>query len=354
MRTRVVTVDPNEGPWPALDDLIRVIEDGGLVAVPTETVYGIAVNLRDEAAVRRLAQVRGRAADGPPTVHVSSADAFFRGLKQPPVAVRKLTERFWPGPLTVVVSDRHGRPTGYRVPDVAVTRELLSRSDARIGAVAAAAEGAAPATTADEVLAHFDGVLDAVIDGGPCRHGTGSSVARVFPEGEVEVLHVGVIPEAEIREAAARTLLFVCSANRCRSPLAAAIATRLLARRAGVDEWDLLSGGYRVESAGTGCLRGEPATAEAQAAGDARGYDLSTHRSRPLTPAIAERADDIFVMTRQQRESILEFMPETQGRVHMLDRKARDVPDPYGHGAAAYDKVADAILSALQARMDDL
>ena len=67
MRTRVVTVDPDEGPWPALEELAAIIEDGGLVAIPTETVYGIAVNVRDEAAVRRLAQVRGRAAAGAPS-----------------------------------------------------------------------------------------------------------------------------------------------------------------------------------------------------------------------------------------------------------------------------------------------
>ena len=341
MRTRVVTVDPEEGPWPDLDALARTVEDGGLVAFPTETVYGIAVNLRDEAAVRRLAQVRGREANGPPTVHLANAEALFLALRQPPVAVHKLTDRFWPGPLTIVVSDRHGRPTGYRVPDVPVTRELLARAECRVGAVAAAAEGAAAAVTADEVLAHFDGVLDAVIDGGPCRHGAASSVARVFPSGEVEVLHAGVVPEAEIREAAARTLLFVCSANRCRSPLAAALATRLLAQRAEVDVWDLLAAGYRVESAGTGCLHGAPATPEAEAAAEARGLDLSTHRARPLTP-------------RAQRASIVEFVPEAHDRVHLLDRKGRDIPDPYGHGAAAYEQVADALLSALEARIADL
>ena len=59
-------------------------------------------------------------------------------------------------------------------------------------------------------------------------------------------------------------------------------------------------------------------------------------------------------MTRAQRESIVEFVPEAKERVHTLDRKGRDIPDPYGHGAAAYEKIADAILAALQARMDDL
>jgi len=353
MRTRVVTVDPHEGPWPALDELAAILEDGGLVAIPTETVYGIAVNVRDEAAVRRLAQVRGRAADGAPTVHLADAEMLFRGLRQPPVAVRKLAARFWPGPLTIIVSDRHGRPTGYRVPDLAVTRALLARSDCRIGAVAAAVEGAAPAVTANDVLESFDGVIDAVLDGGECRHGARSSIARVFPSGDVELVREGVVPEAEMRDATARTVLFVCSANRCRSPLAAALATRLLARRTGVDEWDLLAAGFRVESAGTGCLHGAPATPEAEAVASARGLDLSTHRARPLTHTVLEQADDIFVMTRAQQASIAEFVPEARDRVHTLDRKGRDIPDPFGHGPEAYEKVAAVILAALQARLDD-
>ena len=71
--------------------------------------------------------------------------------------------------------------------------------------------------------------------------------------------------------------------------------------------WDLLSGGYRIESAGTACLRGEPATPEAEAAAQVRGLDLSAHRSRPLTHSLIEHADDIFVMTGRQRASIVEF-----------------------------------------------
>jgi protein-tyrosine-phosphatase len=69
---------------------------------------------------------------------------------------------------------------------------------------------------------------------------------------------------------------------------------------------------------------------------------------------VLERADEIFVMTRAHRDSIAEFAPDAVERVKPLDRKARDIPDPYGHGPAAYEKVADVIHAALQARLDDL
>ncbi len=354
MRTRIVTAAPGEGPWPALGGLAGLLMDGGIVAIPTETVYGLAVNLRDEAAVRRLEQVRGRAADGAATVHMADPEMLAREVRALPLAARKLAARFWPGPLTLVVSDRHGRPTGYRVPDVAVTRALLRATDCRVGAVAAAPAGGPPAVTAEDVSAQFDGVIDAVLDAGPCRHGAPSSVVRVFPGGDVEVLADGVLPTDLIRETTARTILFVCSGNRCRSPLAAAMATQLLARRQGVDELELLAAGYRVESAGTGCLRGEPATAEAEAVAAARGLDLGAHRARPLTISILERADEVFVMTARHRGSIVEFAPDAAERIRPLDRRGRDIPDPFGHGPAAYEKIAKVIHAALQSRLDDL
>jgi tRNA threonylcarbamoyl adenosine modification protein (Sua5/YciO/YrdC/YwlC family) len=352
VRTEHVRLDPRKGPWPDLARLARIVDDGGLVAFPTETVYGIAVNLRDEAAVRRLYQAKGRSDQKPLTVHLASPADLEPLVREMPRPAAKLAAKFWPGPLTLVLRDRHGRLTGFRVPDMALAQEFLRLASCRVGASSANPSGAPPATTAEEVTAHFDGVLDAVIDGGPCRHANASTVVRV-DDGKVEVLRVGVIPEAEIREATARTLLFVCTGNRCRSPMAAAFAADLLARRLGVDADTLLESGYRVVSAGTGCIRGAPATAEASTAAARYGCDLTAHRSRPLTPSLIEEADEIYVMTREHRASILAFAAEAEERVHTLDRSGRDLPDPYGEGPAVYQQIAERIHRALEERLDD-
>jgi len=118
VRTEVVRLDPKTGPWPELARIARIVDDGGLVAFPTETVYGIAANLRDEAAVRRLYQAKGRADEKPLTVHLASAAAAAPLVKEISRPAQKLIARFWPGPLNVVIPDRHGRPTGFRVPDL--------------------------------------------------------------------------------------------------------------------------------------------------------------------------------------------------------------------------------------------
>jgi L-threonylcarbamoyladenylate synthase len=356
VRTEVVRLDPKAGPWPELARIARIVDDGGLVGFPTETVYGIAANLRDEDAVRRLYRAKGRADEKPLTVHLPSTAAVMQHVKEIPRPAQKLMARFWPGPLNVVIPDRHGRPTGFRAPDMPLAQEFLRLATCRVGATSANPSGGADAVTADEVMAHFDGLLDVVIDGGRCRHGKASTVVRVSGEG-VEVLREGVVPAAEIREATARSLLFVCTGNRCRSPMAAAFAADLLARRAGVSVDDLLEAGYRVGSAGTGCLRGQPATAEAVAAARRYGCDLLSHRSRPLTPSLIEDADEIYVMTADHSASILAFASEAEGRVKRLGRdrfgKDVDIEDPYGAGPAAYERAAAVIHRAIEERIDD-
>lgn len=353
VRTRRVHADPARGPWPGLEEAARAVRDGGLVAFPTETVYGIALDLDDDAALRRLTQVKGRPEDKPITVHLPDTEAILAYVKDLPRPAWKLARRFWPGPLSLVVADRHGRPTGFRVPDHPVCREFLRLCACRVGGTSSNPAGGEAARTAQEVLAHFDGLLDMVIDSGPARHGRSSTVVRVVDQ-RVEVLREGVIPEPEIRDATARFVLFVCTGNRCRSPLAAAVATDLVARREGVEPSDLLDAGYRIESAGTGCLRGQASTAEAQITANELGLDLSSHRSRPLTPTLLEEADEIFVMTQNQRRSILEFAPDAATRIKLLDLSGRDVPDPFGSGLDVYRQTAARIRRILQERLDDL
>lgn len=353
MKTLRVRLDPDQGPWPELATLAATVREGGLVAFPTETVYGIAVNARDEAAIRRLYQAKGRPDAKPLTVHLASGKDLLPLVRRLDRPAAKLVARFWPGPVTLVIPDRHRRMTGYRVPDLAVAREFIRLADCRVAASSANLSGQPAAVNAEQVLEHFDGLVDAVIDGGPCRHEQSSTVVRVTGD-HVEVLREGAVPAALIREATAKLLLFVCAGDRCRGPLTCALATTLLARRLGTDPDQLLARGYRLESAGTDCLRGQPPSPEALAIATDWGCDLQGHQSRPLTPSLVEDADRIFVMTVHQRASILEFAPEAADRIHALDRTGADIPDPAGSGPRAHRQAAERIHRALQSRLDDL
>ncbi|MCG3135087.1 MAG: Threonylcarbamoyl-AMP synthase [Planctomycetes bacterium] len=356
MRTRVVRVDEKDTASPHLAEAGRIVREGGLVGFPTETVYGIALDLRDEEAVRRLYRVKGRPDHKPITVHLPDAEALRDHLREMPRAAWKLARTFWPGPLTLVLDDRHGRPTGFRVPDHAACRAFLRHAACVVGGTSANLSGDEPATDAKTVAETFDGLLDLVIDGGPCRHQVASTVVRVTDRvrsGAPEILREGAIPPEEIADAAAKSLLFVCSGNTCRSPLAAAFARDLLARRFQCGSEELASHGYRVASAGTSARRGETASAAAHAAARAWNCDLTAHRARNVTPSLVEDADDIFVMTAEQRASILAFTPEAATRVRLLDPAGKDIPDPHGEGDDAYRAAAERIHRVIEQRLDD-
>ena len=252
----------------------------------------------------------------------------------------------------LVVPDRHGRPTGFRVPSLPLARAFLEAADCRVIATSANLTDTPAAVTAQEVLDDFDGLVDAVIDAGRSYHEKSSTVVRVLG-GEVELLREGAIPESEILEAAARVLLFVCSGNRCRSPLAAALGERLLAKRLGIRPDELVANGYRIESAGTACINGTRSSPEVEAVAGDYGCDLTFHRSRPLTPSLVEEADEIWVMTGAHRDSILQFSPEAAERIRLLDKQYEDIEDPYDLGTEAYRETARRIHRALQSRLDD-
>lgn len=165
---------------------------GGLVAFPTETVYGLGADATNVVAVRRLFAVKGRPPDHPVIVHVASADALDGWAVRVPDAAGVLAERFWPGPLTLVLERQPwvidqvtgGRPTvGLRVPAQPLALEMLERFERAVGAAAAGVAapsanrfGRVSPTTAAHVAADLDGDVDLIVDGGPCAVGVESTI----------------------------------------------------------------------------------------------------------------------------------------------------------------------------------
>lgn len=163
----------------------EIIQNGGLVAVPTETVYGLAASGLNEEAVKRIYEVKGRPSAKPLSLMVSGPDAMDDYCRDVPVAARILAERFWPGPLTIVLRAKSriplivlagGTTVGLRCPDSALTLSLIRQSGLPLAAPSANPSGESSPKTADEVISYFDGAIDAVIDGGPCTLGTESTI----------------------------------------------------------------------------------------------------------------------------------------------------------------------------------
>jgi L-threonylcarbamoyladenylate synthase len=191
-----------------------VLRAGGLVALPTETVYGLGANAEDSAAVARVFKAKGRPPSHPLIVHLGGAEQLGDWAEDVPATARLLAERFWPGPLTLVL--RRGRrvsleATGgletmaVRVPDHPVALALLTAFGGGVAAPSANRFGSVSPTTADHVRAELGDDVDFVLDGGPCEVGVESTIVDLT--GEVpNVLRPGGVTREDLEAALGRPL----------------------------------------------------------------------------------------------------------------------------------------------------
>lgn len=349
MKTQIIRIDPAALDPAVLDAPAATLREGGLVAFPTETVYGIAVNLDRPEAVERLLAVRDSPRDKRLTLHVADAADAARRVPKIPVRARRLMNRFWPGPLTIVFPTADGTGLGVRNPNHAVARELLRRAGVPVGAPSANLGGRPPATNGSEVIAAFDGKLDAIIDAGPTRYAAASTIVRVDDAG-FEVLREGAIPRSVVDELNFTRIVFVCTGNTCRSPMAEAIFKDLAARRLGVPIEKLEDAGLRIESAGTSG-GGGTAFEHARTVMREEGLSLDRHVPKAVTAGLVDDGDHLFVMTREHRRWLVELVPSCEGRVQMVDPSGADVADPLFADVDVYRRCAAKLRSCLERRL---
>ncbi len=163
----------------------EILRAGGVVAIPTETVYGLAASALDEGAVARIFAAKGRPSDNPLIVHISSLSQLALLWKQTPESALTLARAFWPGPLTMVLPKTDAVPAcvsagldtvGVRMPSHPLARAVIEQAGVPLAAPSANASGRPSPTTAEDVLEDMDGKIDAVLDGGPCSVGVESTV----------------------------------------------------------------------------------------------------------------------------------------------------------------------------------
>ena len=182
----------------------EIIKKGGLVAIPTETVYGLGANGLDEKAVASIFEAKGRPQDNPLILHIADAKQMEDLCHDVPEAAYTLAEKFWPGPLTIVLPARDcvpKRTTGgldtvaVRCPDNEVTRQIIRLAGVPVAAPSANISGKPSTTTAQHVLHDHDGRIEAVVDGGSCRVGVESTIVDLTGDRPRLLRPGGVTPE---------------------------------------------------------------------------------------------------------------------------------------------------------------
>lgn len=200
-----------------IEDAAQIIRAGGLVAVPTETVYGLAGNGLNEKAVSEIYEVKGRPAVKPLSLMVPDESAMELYCEDVPPQAHALAKRFWPGPLTIVLKAKPeipsivlagGTTVGLRCPDHPLTLSLLKICGLPLAAPSANPSGEPSPKTAEQVLGYFDGRIDAVIDGGPCGLGRESTLIDMSRT-PYKILREAALHEETVAEALAENLTVI-------------------------------------------------------------------------------------------------------------------------------------------------
>jgi L-threonylcarbamoyladenylate synthase len=354
---------------------------GGLVLIPTETVYGLAGSLAHPASVARLHAARAAllAPTSPPTSttpptpvgpvawHAASTADALEALGPIHPAQRRAIHRLTPGPIAILVEQpaddraataaRLGLASGpltcqdtlgtlIRIPDFEPAQRLLSLVDAPLGAIGIPDASGRPATDAPAALARLAEVghqPEATLDLGPTRLGRTSDRLRLHADGRW-TLEIGRIFDAGyIRRQMERTILFVCTGNTCRSPMAQAIAAGLHVRASGDES-------LRFLSAGVAATDGSPYSRETLAAVRKLGLPAPAGQSRLLTTSMIRDAEVIYAMTARHLDAIVSLDPAAASKVRLLDPDGGDIADPVGGPQSLYDSTAAQLKALLERR----
>lgn len=208
MTTRLCKVEPHQPDRNALRLASDILHRGGLVVIPTETVYGLAANALDPQAVLGIYAAKNRPADNPLIVHVSSVDMAKEYAAEWPRAAQKLADAFWPGPLTMILPKRENIPpevtcggssVAIRFPSHPVARAVIEESGLPLAAPSANRSGSPSPTCADHVVHDLNGLVDLIIDGGHCACGVESTVVTLCTN-PPRLLRPGFVTVEELRD----------------------------------------------------------------------------------------------------------------------------------------------------------
>jgi protein-tyrosine phosphatase len=339
----------------------EALAGGRIVAFPTDTTYVLAASALSAEAVSRL--------DGNPDAGYllamrDAAEALDWVPAMSPFA-RRLARRSWPGPVELLWPQASASELTRRLPESVRARLCASgniglRSPGHAAFLDVLAQTAGPvvfravrtgaeeeAIAAEEVIVAEAERAELVINDGPTRYRGPATAVRI--EGDSwNVVREGVVSRDLLARLGSCMIVFVCTGNTCRSPMAEALCKKLLAERVGCGPDELPARGFVVQSAGLSAMPGGPAAAEAVSAVQPYGADLSRHASQPVNVDMVAHADHLLAMTEGHLRLLTRQFPEFNTRPRLLCADGHDIPDPIGCSEQVYRDCAQTIVRHLE------
>jgi L-threonylcarbamoyladenylate synthase len=339
----------------ALERAVQHLTAGRLVVFPTETGYHVAASALHPEALAALGQI-GNTDDA--VLAVRGLDEAIRWAPWMSTTARRLARRCWPGPVTLIIEYRAdamaappfagGKGTiRLRVPAHEALLAALGQLSAPVILVPLAAE------TVDQMESALGSAVALMIVDGPPAPAMSPTVVEVQGD-HWKVTREGSVTAAMLQSLMPTTILFVCTGNTCRSPMAQVLCEKLLAERLGCGIEELPQRGFLVLSAGLAAMMGAQASPEAVETARECGADLSGHASQPLTADLLARADYLFAMTASHLRALLPFVAQELPQPRLLARDGTDVPDPIGREPEVYRECAQLILRHLHDCLEEI
>lgn len=366
----IIDLKSAEDPRDVVHRAVEALSAGKVIAIPTETVYGLAASALHPAAVQRLVEIKGRSETKPLAFAIKSLDDALDYVPNMSVLARRVARRSWPGPITLVLDadqpdsvihrlDESVRnatipagTVGLRVPAHELTLQIMRLCAGPILLTSANFSGGPDAVDGKEVSNILGDLVDLIVDDGPTKFRKPSSVVQIR-NNQLTVLREGLVDESTIKRLTNFIALVVCTGNTCRSPMGEGLLEKRIAAKLGCPIESLDKKGVAVISAGIAAMPGSPAAPQAVEVMNQMGVDIADHSSQPITGRLAQFADIILTMTNGHRQALISHWPTLETRTKTVRRDGADVSDPIGCPIEVYQSTANQIDEQLAAWVEE-